>query len=452
MSSSAQPASIKKLAIRGALWTILGYGASQILRFANNLVLTRLLVPEMFGLMTLVYVFITGLHLFSDVGLGVSVIQNKRGDEPTFLNTAWTLQVIRAGIIWLVCLLLAYPASQLYNEPRLLVLIPIVGLNTVISGFTSSALFTLNRHLVLKEIALYELAGQLISSIAMISWALINPSIWALVAGGAASTIFQLIWSYYLNYWKLNYFTWDKVIVRELLTFGSWIFLSTATTFFAEQADRMVFGKLLSLEMLGIYGIALTFADIPRAITSTVSGKVIMPALAKIADLPRPDMRQKLNKARTKIILGLSAGVAALTTFGDWIIESLYDERYLQAAWMLPLLALGLWPRLLSNTNEPALFAIGKPQYTAAANVSRFVFTIGGIFVGYQWLGLPGAVIGVALNDLFYYAVANFGLWREGLSGLRQDLIATFLMLSILVVLVGIRYWLGFGLSIDGIT
>src|SRR4028119_542476 len=130
--------SIKKLAIHGAVWTIASYGTSQILRFGSNLILTRLLIPDVFGLMALVYVFISGLHLFSDLGIGVSVIQNKRGDDPVFLNTAWTLQVVRGGFLWVCSLLIAWPVSHFYEERQLLWLIPVVALTTVISGFNST--------------------------------------------------------------------------------------------------------------------------------------------------------------------------------------------------------------------------------------------------------------------------------------------------------------------------
>ncbi len=68
--------------------------------------------------------------------------------------------------------------------------------------------------------------------------------------------------------------------------------------------------------------------------------------------------------------------------FGDLLIRFLYDPRYWQAAWMLPLLALGLWPRLLCNTIEPALFAIAKPQYTTVAQVARVAWTVIGVLVG----------------------------------------------------------------------
>ena len=125
-----------------------------MLRLGSNLILTRLLVPEMFGLMTLLYVFITALHLFSEVGIGTSVIQNKRGQERDFLNTAWTLQVCRDVILWFCTLLLAWPIAQLYQQPKFLWLMPVVGLGTVISAFNSTSVFTLNRNMAFGQLTI----------------------------------------------------------------------------------------------------------------------------------------------------------------------------------------------------------------------------------------------------------------------------------------------------------
>lgn len=459
MSSSTNTPSVSKLAIRGAIWTLIGYGTAQIIRFGSNLILTRLLAPELFGLMALVYVFITGLHLFSDVGIGISIVQNKRGDEPAFLNTAWTIQVMRGAVLWVACLLLAYPAAQFYQQPRFVWLIPVVGLSTIISGFNSTAIFSLNRHLAVKEIALFELSGQVVGTTVMIVWAWIYPTVWAMVGGGLVTCVFQLFLSYRLGKGKLNHFTWDKSAVREIASFGVWIFLTTALTFFGEQSDRLILGKVLSqdlgetqgLAMLGIYGIAMTFADLPRSVTSALNGKVVMPALSKVIDQPRATVRSKLRSKRRLILLAMAVGLAGLAAGGDFIIKTLYDSRYADAAWMLPVLALGIWPRLMCNTNEAALFAISRPQYTAGANLTRFICTAIGIWIGYSIYGLPGAVAGVALNDFFYYLVIIWGLRREGLSNIRQDLLATGILLSTLILLLGLRSALGLGLPIDSI-
>ena len=99
--------SIKKQAVRGTVWTIVGYGGSQGLRFVGNLILTRLLMPELFGLMALVNTFRIGLSLFSDIGIDPSIIRSQRSSDPDFLNTAWTLQMLRGCWIWLGCWLIA---------------------------------------------------------------------------------------------------------------------------------------------------------------------------------------------------------------------------------------------------------------------------------------------------------------------------------------------------------
>ena len=78
----------KKRAFQGTALVIAGYGLAQAMRLGGNLVLTRLLVPELFGVMALTKVFITGLNLFSDIGLGPGIIRSTRGKEPAFLNTA----------------------------------------------------------------------------------------------------------------------------------------------------------------------------------------------------------------------------------------------------------------------------------------------------------------------------------------------------------------------------
>jgi hypothetical protein len=76
--------------------------------------------------MALVNTLRMGLELFSDIGVAQNIVNSKRGDEPTFLNTIWTLQVIRGAVIWFVGLILAFPIANFYNDQRLLWLIPIV--------------------------------------------------------------------------------------------------------------------------------------------------------------------------------------------------------------------------------------------------------------------------------------------------------------------------------------
>ena len=443
--------SLKKLALLGTVWTIFSYGANQILRFSSSLILTRLLMPELFGEMALIQVFIRGLSLFSDIGINPSIIRSERGDEPIFLNTAWTIQVIRGFGLWICCLIVAVPISNYCNEPKLAWLIPIVGLNTIISGFNSTGIASLNRHMEIGKIARFELTIKVISMLISIIWAWYSPTIWALIGGNLVSILLMTLLTHHLNPEEPNHFDWNQEVFAEITSFSKWVFLSTAMTFLASQVDRVILGQFFSLKVLGVYVIAFAFADIPRELSQKVSIKVIFPAISQLLDLPRKKLRKKILSKRWNILIFLALLVTVLVSCGDLVIVSFYDSRYEQAAWMLPILALGLWPLMLSLTLGSALIAIGKPIYSAIGNFLKFVYMITMLPLAFTQMGVMGAVVVVALKDLPFYGTINYGLWREKLAGTSQDIQATILLFILIALAFTIRYMMGLGLPIDGI-
>lgn len=442
-------ASIKKLAVRGAIWTIVGFGGSYVLRFGNNLILTRLLEPEVFGLMAFVNTLKMGLELFLDIGIGQNIVNSKRGDEPLFLNTVWTLQIIRSLLIWLVALILSIPITSFYQDQRLLHLIPIVVFGSVIEGVTSTSLHTLHRHMDLGKLSVYEFLLQFsyFASLIVLVW--FFPSIWTLAFATLIGATYRTISSYWLIPNSSNWFNWDKEAVKEVLSFGKWMFLASGLMFAAEQSDYMILGKLLSFEMLGVYIIAYTLASIPREIIKQISGKVIFPAISKNSDLPRDILRQKIIPQRKLILLGFTFFLAALITIGDLIVTTLYDNRYLDASWMMPILCCGTWFSLLFYTTSPALLAIGKPLYSAQSNLARFVIIAIAVPLLYPKFGTVSAVTAIAFSDLPLYLTNLYGLWQEKLFCLIQDIKATVFFVFILALFLFIRTSLGFGLPIQ---
>jgi len=442
----------KKLAIKGVAWTIVSYGSSQIIRFVSNLILTRLLLPELFGLLGLAYVFITGINLFSDIGLGPSIIQNKRGEDPQFLNTAWTLQVIRSFFIWICLIIITKPIANFYGDDRLEWLIPVIGINTIIGGFNSTAISSLNRQMAVKKVVIFELGLQIISTTVMLVWAWFDRSVWAILAGGFTNSVIELVWSHFLIPGKSNRFAWDKEAAKEIFSYGKWIFVSTALFFLCSQADRLILGKIFTLTMLGIYGIAFTLGDMPRQVIIAISGKVIFPSISLLAQLPREELRAKILNNRKLILIPLAIGLAIFVSFGDQLILILYRKEYAAASWMMPLLALGIWHTTLYSIMGSCLLAVGKSQYQAMGNLLTFVNLCISIPLAYHLKGNLGAVIAIALGDLPTYAVINYGLWREGLTSFWQDIQLTGLFVAVLVTIICCRMTFGLGLPIDKIS
>ena len=148
---------------------------------------------------------------------------------------------------------------------------------------------------------------------------------------------------------------------------------------------------------------------------------------------------------RRLMLMGFAVGLAALITVGDLIIATLYDSRYAQATWMMPILCCGIWFSLLFYTISPALLAIGKPLYSAQSNFARFIMISVLLPLAFFRFGIVGAIISIALSDVPLYIVNLYGLWREKLFCIRQDMQMTAFFIGILAVLLFFRNSLGFG-------
>src|SRR6267378_3289559 len=112
---------------KGVGWTVAAYGLTQLVRFATSIALTRILAPELFGTMIIVNSLRTGIDLLLDVGIGQNVIQNKNGDDPRFYNTAWTIQLLRGILVWVICLIVSAPLAKFYDAPILASILPVAG-------------------------------------------------------------------------------------------------------------------------------------------------------------------------------------------------------------------------------------------------------------------------------------------------------------------------------------
>jgi O-antigen/teichoic acid export membrane protein len=421
--------SLRTLAVKGVGWTVIGYGATQLIRFGSNIVLTRLLEPKIFGLMSIITIFLISIQLFSDFGVNQSIIRHERGEEPAFLNTAWTVQIIRGICIWLIYLIIAWPLSIIYGQPELIWLLPCAGLNAIVIGFHSTIFATLSRQVSVDKVTLINLAVQLITVIVTIGLTLISRTIWPLIIGSLISQLFKLFIGHWLNRQTPNRLAWEHDALVELFSFGKWIFISTLINFLASYSDVIILGKLTSLEKVGVYNIAYTLSDIPRQIIVQIYNSVIFPLVSKLINLPREIFRKKFLDKRKYI--------------GDFIISNFYDQRYHDARWIVPILSLGLWHTLLYRSSSSCLIAMGKPFYIAQGNLLRFIIVAIGLPLVFYLKGFLGAVVLMAFSDVPVYILVSYGLWREKLNFIDDDVKMSGFFVLVSLILFAVRMSLG---------
>ncbi|HKJ62377.1 MAG TPA: oligosaccharide flippase family protein, partial [Hyphomicrobiales bacterium] len=160
-------------------WTAFAMIVTQVLRLVGSLIMTRLLAPEMFGIMSIVLSVQITLFLLLDVGLRPAIIQSPRGNDPELLNTAWTIQIIRSVVVAAALVLIAimlpkaigiglFAADSAWASPDLPLVLAVVSLSVVINGFESTNTITAERNLALKRFTAMKLIGQTVGFFAMV--------------------------------------------------------------------------------------------------------------------------------------------------------------------------------------------------------------------------------------------------------------------------------------------
>ncbi|PIE07410.1 MAG: polysaccharide biosynthesis protein [Rhodobacterales bacterium] len=394
--------------VRSSAFVMFGYGANQVLRLASNLILTRLLFPEAFGLMALVTMVEIGLKLFTDLGIGPSIAQSKRGDDPAFLDTAYTIKVIRGFLLWIATCLIAYPASVFYDAPELVYLLPVATFSMVISGFTTVRVETAYRHLQLGKVTAIEVVSYTVSIVVMVALAWEMGTVLSLALGGPVKAAVQcLLAKYYLDGHR-NRLYWDRSAVNELLHFGKWIFGSTLFSFFASQGDKMVFGRFLSLHVLGIYNIGYYLGSFPAILGQELVGRVMIPIYREVQEKGTRETSRKLRMMRYLLTGGLIALMGTLSVVGPALVEFLYDDRYIHAGGMLVLIALAMMPAAIGVSYDRAALAAGDSRHFFVVSAVRGTTSVLFLLIGvYHW-GITGAIAGIALSGI---AVHPFLIW-----------------------------------------
>jgi O-antigen/teichoic acid export membrane protein len=408
---SSSPASapldtLRARVLRAGGWTLAGFALSQAIRFGANLVMTRLLVPEMFGVMAIATMVMYGLALFSDVGLRQSVVQSRRGREAAFLNTAWTIQVARGFVIWAAALFIAVvlillssqlPHTSVYADPSLPAVVVVLSLSAVIAGFESTRLHEASRGLLLDRVTRIDLASQLFGVLAMLAWALIERSIWALVAGALAAAVLRTLLSHAWLPGEPNRWRWESAAAREILAVGKWIFAASALGFLVNSADRLILGALVSTSVLGVYAIAFLLYSAVEQVLVKIVGDVSFPALSEVAR-ERPAALRAVYY-RFHLAVGLPACFAAgvLAACGEPLVALLYDARYAEAGWMLQILALALLT-LPFRVATQCFIVLGEPQRMSAICAIRLVALCAAVPLGWHFFGLAGALWAIVLS------------------------------------------------------
>lgn len=451
--------------LRGSLinalsWTTVGQLASHFIRIAGSLITTRIFAPELFGLMSVVISVQVILALFSDIGIRPTVIQSKRGDDPDFLNTAWTIQILRGFAICLVTVLIAcclyiasifglVPAKSAWGSPQLPLVLLVVGLSPVISAFESTKSITAYRDLRFSRVIVIGLIAQVGSLALTAALGIVTRSIWALVAGLLSASLITTIMSHAFLPGISNRLAWDRDSLAHFKQFGGWVLLSSIVFVLSVNVDRLLLAGFLPPAELGLYAIGVTLVGMIEGVGTSIISSVAYPALCDYARSKSRDMRSEVMKFRVPLDMGFSLAAGFIFAFGQDAVDILFDERYSEVGIIAQLLSFSLI--LVRYGIYPiSYFAMGRPDLMALLNTAKLTSAVILIPVAFAIGGFKAAVLATALHSLPTLPIIFWFNRKMGLNTLRVELLllpmwaAGFLLGEVADdVLIAVRSWFG---------
>jgi PST family polysaccharide transporter len=272
--------SLRRKVIAGASWTVVERIGNLILRYAITIILARLLTPEDFGLVGMVYVFTGFAVMFSELGFSAALVQKEEIEERHLSSIFW-INLVAGIIITLLFVGLAPLIAGFYRVSALIPIVIALSLNFAIGSLNDVQTAIFQRELQFRVLSLVNLISISLSGVISILLALLGFGVWSLVLQNLLLTIFQVFFLWILSDWTPKR-VFDSQAVRELFGFSSNLLGFRVFNYFVRNADDLLIGRFVNAQNLGYYRQAYTLMLLPtRSITSSL-GSVMFPALSRI--------------------------------------------------------------------------------------------------------------------------------------------------------------------------
>ncbi|MFO8007567.1 MAG: lipopolysaccharide biosynthesis protein [Candidatus Brocadiia bacterium] len=387
--------SVGQKAVRGAFWTVTNEWISSGLGFVQTVVLVRLLVPADFGIMRIAAFLLALVLTFTKTGMDAAIIQRQDAARKT-IDTAWTINLLRSGLLYAVVFFAAPYVARFYDNPIISPILRVVGLKLLFAGFTNIGLALLKKDLDFRVHELFFAATHALGVAVTLVGAFILHSVWAIAIGQVAAAAIRMLGSYVVHAYRPRpVFDWAET--KRLLGFGLNLTGSGILIFLSTQGDDALVGKVVGMTWLGYYTLAYGLSILPLKTITRVLSSVSFPAFSKL----QGDLR-RLTSAFSRVqmvvsALVLPASVGLLLVAPD-LVRVVYGQSYMPMVPCFQVLVIYGMVRAIAAANGPVFLATGNPRTALGVQAVRFVVLAATIYpMTVRW-GISGAAGATTLS------------------------------------------------------
>ncbi len=434
--------SLNAKASRGSILLGASTSLDRALRLLRNMVLTRLLAPEAFGVMAIVLAINLAFESFTEVGIKKAIIQNPRGHEQGFLNGAWWFSLTRGVMLYLLAFGGASWIAHFYDNPNLVSLMRVAFLSILFNGAMSPKAHVAIKQMNFGRWVVISQGSAIIGISTTIVLALITGNVWALVIGFVFEAVARSILSFFLCPYRPG-LTFERDSLHGLFRFTRGMIGLPILTFIFMRADIFVIGKLCSSLELGLYSMAFALAQIPLQTVISVMNQIILPVFSK-----KQNERDWINQA----VLDITSAIAYfcfpilvfVILYGKNLLTFVYGGEYAQVALPFAIIFASSMLRTCGIPIVQVYWSMGRPELHRIFTGIRALLIIILIIPFVKWFGLTGAATASLISIVVAYLFQVIGIHKLTKLKLQQYALIFFrasgISLCVIMVWLAIHY------------
>jgi teichuronic acid exporter len=435
---------LKQKAISATLWSGADIFLRQGLQFIISIVLARLLTPEEFGTIALLYLFVGLASAFVDSGFSAALIQRQditHTDESTVFWFNLGMGAAMAAGLWL----LAPWIADFFSQPILVPLTYVLAMNLFVSALGAIHGTLLTKRLDFKTPMKIGAIATTVSGVLGIFMAWQGYGVWTLAVQTFASTILTtaLLWTF--NTWRPA-ITFSFASARRLFAFGGYLLMAGLLDAAYNRIYTLLIGKFYGVRELGFYNRADGTKQLPVGVLTSILSRVAFPVFSSAADDKEKLKRGVRHALRGMMLINVPMMLGVMAT-AEPLMHTLFGAQWLPAVPILQVLCLGsvLWPLHVINLNvltaqgHSHLFFRLEVLKKLLGTVLLIIGTAYGV-MGIAWSQVVFGVLAFVINAHYTRIHIGYGAWQQ---------IADFLPALILSgVMAAMVYGLGASLSL----
>ena len=409
---------LKQKTLTGMVWNAVQRFGTVILSFVSNLVLARLLLPEDFGCIGMLTIFIALSTAFIDGGFGAALIQKK---EPTQTDYStifyWNLAV--SLFFFAVILITAPYIAEFYHMPSLCNVLRGISFVLIINAFAVIQTNILTKRLAFKQLAKISLISTLVGVVVAVVTAYYGMGVWSLVAKTLVTAVLTGVLLWVVNNWRPSMiFSWASF--KSLFNFGGLMLLSSLLNTLFENVQGLVIGRVYTASDMGYYSQAKKLDEIPSLSVSQIVNQVSFPVFAQISD-----NLQSLKAAFRKNVICTSFLLfplqVLLIVLAEPIIVFLLSDRWIDSIIYFRILCVYSMFVALNALNTNIYKSLGKSRVFFLVQLTKKVLGIILLIIGMHYGGIVGITWSVSVSGILWWIISaivnnkmvNYGLWSQ---------------------------------------